>query len=98
MAINTRNSRSSSGTKKIYKAERHSKKLKNDENNTNILNDLITKCLTKLKINFVNLSMLCGTINIKRCSDIVNDIYLDSSWYKKRKNIYDIKRNTCQKH
>ena len=96
MAINTRASTTSSGIRKLSAAENHQKRLNEISVNKEKLTHLVETCINKLKINYVKLSMLCGTVNIKRCTDIVNDIYLDATWYKKREKQYNTKRNNVR--
>lgn len=69
---------------KKIKQNKHESKLLDQAASSSVREDLIGKAMLVLKCNYVNLSKIAGTLNIKRLDDIINCIYLDSAWYKER--------------
>jgi hypothetical protein len=51
--------------------------------------EMIDQCCKKLHLKRSELQKLVGTLNIARMSDIINDIYLDSKWFKYRKSTHE---------
>jgi hypothetical protein len=56
--------------------------------------DMMEQCCKKLQLKRPDLQRLVGTLNIHRLQDILDDIYLDSKWYKLRRVVRENKSKT----
>jgi hypothetical protein len=73
---------------KVDKTARNQKRTLKVQARKQLRLDLIEKCYGKLGVKRSELQKIVGTLNINRLSDVIDDIYLDSAWYKARKRRY----------
>ena len=69
---------------KKAKQERHVKKVLHEEERAQLRDKLLEQALSITGLKKAGLKRIVGTLNVNRLADVVNNVYLTSTWYTTR--------------